>query len=47
MNELDVVLDKLEELTEGHPLPMTRAHCQYCSAWLVILEDVLNVTEEE
>lgn len=42
MNELDKVLDKLEDLTKNHPTPMERSHCEYCSAWLVILEDVLE-----
>lgn len=44
-SELDKVLDKLEDLTQDHPTPMARSHCQYCLTWLVILEDILNVEE--
>jgi len=47
MHELDEVLDALEGLTKDHPLPATREHCQYCSAWLVIVEDILNVEEND
>jgi len=42
MTTLDELLDKLEDLTEGHPLPMTHTHCRYCSAWLIIIENILE-----
>jgi hypothetical protein len=46
MNPLDIVLNRLEDLTETHPFPMTRDHCEYCSAWLVIME-VCRPKEDE
>jgi hypothetical protein len=44
---LDSVLDKLEDITQDCPKPMLREHCAYCSAWLVILEDILGEGESE
>lgn len=42
---LDDVLDKLEDVTQDCPKPMLREHCAYCSAWLVIMDDILRVGE--
>jgi hypothetical protein len=44
---LDSVLDKLEDITQDCPKPMLREHCAYCSAWLVIIEDILGNGESE
>jgi hypothetical protein len=38
----DLILDKLENLAIGHPLPKTRDCCEYCLTWLVLMEDVLG-----
>lgn len=43
MIDMDYVLDKLEDKIDSHPTPVRKSHCEYCSAWLVILEDVLGV----
>ncbi|CAB4128803.1 hypothetical protein UFOVP225_81 [uncultured Caudovirales phage] len=46
INPLDEVLNKLEDLTADCPKPMTKDHCEYCSAWLVILEDILECDKD-
>ena len=47
LTPLDDVLDRLEDLTDGCPKPMERNHCDYCLTWIVIMEDVLCVNEDE
>jgi hypothetical protein len=41
--KLDDVLDSIENIINLHPTPVRQEHCKYCSAWLVILEDILGM----
>ena len=34
----DQILDALEDLAIGHPLPKTKDCCEYCLTWLVVME---------
>lgn len=43
-NATDFILDKLDSLTDSHPLPKSKSCCDYCLTWLVLMEDVLEVT---
>jgi hypothetical protein len=47
INPLDEVLDTLEDLTADCPKPMLRTHCDYCLTWIVIMEDILKVNEDD
>lgn len=38
----DRILDRLEKLSDNHPLPKTKDCCEYCLTWLVLMEDVLD-----
>lgn len=39
---LDDVLNEIEKVIDFHPTPVERAHCEHCSAWLLIVEDILG-----
>jgi hypothetical protein len=39
---LDDVLNAIEHVIDSHPAPVDKAHCEYCSAWLLIVEDILG-----
>lgn len=34
----DQILDTLENLAIGHPIPKTKDCCEYCLTWLVVME---------
>lgn len=40
--KLDEVLDSIENIINLHPAPVKQEHCKYCSAWLLIVEDILG-----
>jgi hypothetical protein len=39
---LDEVLNAIENVIDSHPAPVKKEHCEYCSAWLLIVEDILG-----
>jgi len=47
LTPLDDVLDALDDLIVDCPKPLLRAHCDYCLTWVVIMEDILKVGDDE
>jgi hypothetical protein len=45
--KLDEVLDSIENVINLHPAPVKQEHCKYCSAWLLIVEDILGNGENK